>query len=329
MRRFYLVVIISVFVLVTTLPTYTEEVGLEFISEGIKYNDSLLKNCDVRISYTVETTKYPEGGNALRDWFSKEPEEYLPPLLKEVERQRGEYDIVLKGKKHRIEEKRYEYSSQDGQDTPILFHHHLWAYDDENTRRIYYPIENKTRLQGTIWSGQFPPIWNVPLLFADFLGENTSLSDYPEIKLTGNAQINGHDCYLLESSKMGVEERKVKIWVAPDMGFRPLRFESHTNKFVIINEANYENCNGIWAIKHQIYQSFFKKSETEKLRIYERELTVNKLEFICSPEEIPDSVFALEFPKELKKIWDADMEILIDNPLSEEGGEDTTAEELN
>lgn len=324
MNRFKLAVVVTAFML-ATVPSVAQDVDLEFVLQGIKYNDSLSKNCGVKISYIVEVATYPEGRNALRDWISKDPEASLPPLLQGVERKRYEYDCILRGGESRVEAKEYEYSSIDGQDTEILLQHLLWTYDGEKTRYVAYPSKYWSELQGIMGTDIGFFRWEVPLVFDDFLGRNVTFpSDYPDMKLVGKTRIDKHDCYLIEGNYKYAEASK-KIWVAPEFGFRPIKIESCSERFEGIQKTDYERYNGIWAIKHQIFQSFFKIGN-EKLRGSERKLTVNKIEFICPPKELPDSVFELEFPRELKTIWDADMEISIDNPLSEEDEEDTTAE---
>lgn len=322
--RFYLAVLIPALVLVTTLSfADTNDVDLEFVINGIKYNDSLLENCSVKISYAIDITTYPEGNNTLRDWFNKTAEVSLPPFLNEVSKEHYEYDIALKGEKERIEEKYSKYSPSNEQDSTNLTLHRLWTYDGEKTRQIYYPQEEGAKSEGIISSGfLFSPYspYNIPLVFADFLGQKMSLSNYPGIELVGETQIDNYECYLLEWSNKD-SRTTVKIWVAPEFGFRALRIESHSNVFETIQKNDYEKYNGIWAIKHQISQGFLKKGQ-DSLRLFQRELTVKKAEFVIPPEEIPDSVFSLEFPKELEKIWDSDREILIDNPSLEKNEED-------
>lgn len=334
MKRFCFAVTIITFILVTILPTaYTDDVDLDFIIAGIKYNNSLIENCGVKISYTVEITTYPEGYNANeKDMSSKYPEIPPGPFLQEIKKERYEYDCVLKGEKEKVEEKWYEYISQDGQDSPILNQHLLWTYDGEKIRRIFYPAKYVGGPDVGSDIRRFR--WKVPLLF----GSKGVLSSKSNYQLVGKDQIDGHDCYLIERNyKHDEASRTTKMWIAPEMGFRLLKDElcSENVEGILehIEKTDYEEHNRIWAIKHQTYQNFF-KTKSEKIRFNDRELTVNKIEFICPPEEeIPDSVFVLQFPKEIKKIWDADREIYIDNPLSEEGEEDitedTTAQELH
>lgn len=305
--------IVAVFMFATTL-SMADDVKLEYVLEGIKYNDSIVKNCSIKMSYIEETTKSTEGNNAFRDLLSKDPEAPLPPLLQKEERQYYEYNIVLKGQKLKIEEKHYEYSPKNEREPIKLLYHYLFAYDGEKTRRIYYFPEDETKLEAAISSEPISSSYGrdaIPLVFTDFLG--STLSQYPEMKLIEKTRMDGYDCYLLEGPHIR-GNKKVKIWVAPEIGFRPLRIESSTDMFEIITKAEYENYNGIWAVKHRTYQSFLKKSPNTDnlLKLFKRELTVKKAEFIAPPEEIPDSVFVLEFPPQLEKIWDVDTETYID-----------------
>lgn len=294
---------------------------LQFILQGIEYNSSLIGNCNVKASYTVKVTQYPEGTNAYTK--QKDNSEFTTPSsLEKVEEKHFEYDIVLKGEKHKIEKKVYEYTSTDKTDFGELTNHELWAYDGTKTRKISYPIK---RFSGTIGTGQLfgglRSIYSLPLILSEYLNVNDTLSSaYPDIKVVGKSSLKGIECYILEGTyKLG--STKIKLWLAPEFGFMPIRKESYGDEFEIIKETSYEKYKETLPfIKHQITQVFHKKSRSEKLMMNQRELTVDEIEFACPPEEFPDSIFKLAFPAEMKEIMDMDKSEMV-NLASLEGEE--------
>jgi len=304
----------------------TDNTDLQFVLQGIEYNSSLIGNCNVKASYTVEVTQYPEGTNAS---IKQESDLYFTPsLLEKVEKKRFEYDIILKGEKHRVEEKVYKYTSADKTDSRELVEQHaLWAYDGIKTRKIFYPIK---RFSGTIGTGQLfslRGIYNLPLVLSEYLNINEALSSaYPDIKVVDKSSLKGIECYILEGTyKLG--STKIKLWLAPEFGFMPIRKESYGDKFEFIEETSYGKYKGTLPfIKHQITQVFLKKSESDKLIVEQREITVDEIEFACPPEEFPDSIFKLVFPAKLEEIIDRDKSEVVS--LTSLEGEEILEEEI-
>lgn len=183
--------------------------------------------------------------------------------------QRGAHKLVRKlkmwGKKYGDDERtliRFD-EPADVRDTQYL----SWVYDatdQDDDMWVYFPSENLVRrISGGGKKGSF--------MRSDFANEDIEKRavDDDTHRLIGSVELNGRDCYLLESSPVPVKAKDSNYtrrlrWIDKEY-WLPVKIEfydRHDRLVKIMLQGGIENIDGIWTATKLIMETPRKKSRT-------------------------------------------------------------------
>ena len=178
-----------------------DEIDLKTIIAGIKYHDSLIKS--------------GRGGCVLENNFhlqsSSTKAEYL-----------FVFDKIGENSKIKV---MYQEGGPKKNMVQIFDGEKQWEiYDHEIENKKLYGVRHHFEMSRTLdprswltYGGQnylIEPLWKL-------------LEKY-ESKIIGMEQLNGNDCYVIQTERPS--SQSFKIWIAPQKGFRPIKIE---NKYVV------------------------------------------------------------------------------------------------
>lgn len=274
-----------------------EENVLGTLIQGIEYNDSMIKNNlekGIRFTYFLTYFRNPTTPG--------EPPKFQNTTfasLKPVDRK--EYDLMVKGKFYRVEWKVFQLDEYGNKEKKTF--HQLWVWNGQENRGIDY-IDNT----GFFFNEQKFNLLDSPLTEEEnfkhpFWKPRSDAWKRPglEQKVVGSDTIDGHSCYIVETTKEnGIV---IKTWVAPNQGFGELKKVITTSKYEHIVQNNYQKYNNFWFINKSTRIANL-ISPTKKVPLSRWEFQVENVE----SGSVPDSMFSLSFPDNSEKIYDGIVE---------------------